>query len=148
MSLASSAAYCKVVSANTIPVLGKAEAMGSKTAAEELKSTTDVGDIVPLDRADTATGDEIDNAILRANGHDAVLQRQFRWLSALALAFSITNSWIGYLVREAAGKELDSADEALSEQFWPKSDLWRPGCGPVWPHHCLLCARHHLHRLG
>ncbi|PLB46239.1 choline transporter [Aspergillus steynii IBT 23096] len=38
-----------------------------------------------------------DDAILRANGHDAVLPRQFNWISALGLGFSITNSWIGYL---------------------------------------------------
>ncbi|KAK1847970.1 hypothetical protein CCHR01_09404 [Colletotrichum chrysophilum] len=39
----------------------------------------------------------IDDAILRANGHDQVLKRQFSWVSALGLSFSITNSWIGYL---------------------------------------------------
>lgn len=40
----------------------------------------------------------IDDAILRANGHEAAMRRQFNWLSALGLGFSITNSWIGYLV--------------------------------------------------
>lgn len=40
----------------------------------------------------------IDDVVLRANGHEAVLQRQFKWISALGLGFSITNSWIGYLV--------------------------------------------------
>ncbi|VUC29731.1 unnamed protein product [Clonostachys rosea] len=39
----------------------------------------------------------IDDAILRANGHEAAMRRQFNWLSALGLGFSITNSWIGYL---------------------------------------------------
>lgn len=43
--------------------------------------------------------DDMDDAILKANGHEAVLERQFSWISALALGFSITNSWIGYLVR-------------------------------------------------
>lgn len=62
--------------------------------------TTTAGEVEDLlSRVETAAADEIDDAILRANGHEAVLQRQFRWLSALGLAFSITNSWIGYLVR-------------------------------------------------
>lgn len=43
-------------------------------------------------------GDDIDDAILRANGHKSELRRQFSWLSALGLGFSITNSWAGYLV--------------------------------------------------
>ncbi|PYH75503.1 amino acid transporter [Aspergillus uvarum CBS 121591] len=38
-----------------------------------------------------------DDAVLRANGHEAVMPRQFNWISALGLGFSITNSWIGYL---------------------------------------------------
>lgn len=42
-------------------------------------------------------GDE-DDAILRANGHEAAMPRQFTWVSALGLAFSIINSWVGYLV--------------------------------------------------
>ncbi|CAG8935032.1 unnamed protein product [Penicillium salamii] len=42
-------------------------------------------------------GDE-DDAVLRANGHEAAMPRQFTWLSALGLSFSIINSWIGYLV--------------------------------------------------
>lgn len=42
---------------------------------------------------------EVDDAILHAQGHEAVLTRQFNWISALGLAFSVTNSWIGYLVR-------------------------------------------------
>lgn len=44
------------------------------------------------------TTDELDDAILRVNGHEAVLERRFSWISALGLAFSITNSWVGYLV--------------------------------------------------
>lgn len=42
---------------------------------------------------------EVDDAILHAQGHEAVLTRQFNWISALGLAFSVTNSWVGYLVR-------------------------------------------------
>ncbi|KAJ5391469.1 hypothetical protein N7509_006959 [Penicillium cosmopolitanum] len=41
--------------------------------------------------------DDDDDAILRANGHEAAMPRQFDWTSALGLGFSITNSWIGYL---------------------------------------------------
>ena len=40
-----------------------------------------------------------DDAVLRANGHDAIMPRQFNWVSALGLGFSITNSWVGYLVK-------------------------------------------------
>lgn len=46
----------------------------------------------------TVYGDNIDDVVLRANGHEAVLRRQFNWLSGLGLGFSITNSWVGYLV--------------------------------------------------
>ncbi|KAF7548700.1 hypothetical protein G7Z17_g6886 [Cylindrodendrum hubeiense] len=42
-------------------------------------------------------GGDIDDAVLRANGHTSDLKRQFNWLSALGLGFSITNSWVGYL---------------------------------------------------
>ncbi|KAI0449477.1 amino acid/polyamine transporter I [Xylaria acuta] len=45
----------------------------------------------------TIAGDNIDDAVLRANGHKSELKRQFNWLSALGLGFSITNSWAGYL---------------------------------------------------
>lgn len=34
----------------------------------------------------------LDDIILQANGHEAAMQRQFKWISALGLAFSITNS--------------------------------------------------------
>ncbi|KAI7774396.1 uncharacterized protein LA080_008823 [Diaporthe eres] len=40
---------------------------------------------------------EVDDAILPAQGHQAVLTRQFNRISALGLAFSVTNSWVGYL---------------------------------------------------
>lgn len=42
--------------------------------------------------------DNADDLILRANGHKLQMRRQFNWLSALGLGFSITNSWVGYLV--------------------------------------------------
>lgn len=44
---------------------------------------------------------DIDDAVLRANGHKPELKRQFSWISALGLGFSITNSWAGYLVSGA-----------------------------------------------
>lgn len=40
----------------------------------------------------------LDDAVLEANGHKAEMPRQFNWISALGLGFSITNSWAGYLV--------------------------------------------------
>jgi hypothetical protein len=46
----------------------------------------------------TILGDDVDDAVLRANGHNSDLKRQFSWISALGLGFSITNSWAGYLV--------------------------------------------------
>jgi choline transport protein len=57
------------------------------------KATTDRASIKPGDLEE-----HDDDAILRANGHEAVMPRQFNWISALGLGFSITNSWIGYLV--------------------------------------------------
>ncbi|EXJ78191.1 hypothetical protein A1O3_09352 [Capronia epimyces CBS 606.96] len=39
----------------------------------------------------------VDDAVLKANGHEAAMPRQFNWISALGLGFSITNSWVGYL---------------------------------------------------
>lgn len=47
----------------------------------------------------TLLADTADDIILRANGHKPQMRRQFNWLSALGLGFSITNSWVGYLVR-------------------------------------------------
>lgn len=71
--------------------------MESQTVTEESKPSS--GEVENfLVRMETSAADEVDDAVLRANGHDAVLKRQFRWFSALGLAFSITNSWIGYLV--------------------------------------------------
>ena len=68
-------------------------------SAHDSKPATQTGEIEDVSvRIGTSIADEVDDAILRANGHDAVLKRQFRWFSALGLAFSITNSWIGYLV--------------------------------------------------
>ncbi|GLA15484.1 hypothetical protein AnigIFM62618_002025 [Aspergillus niger] len=38
-----------------------------------------------------------DDANVRAHGHAQAMPRQFNWISALGLGFSITNSWVGYL---------------------------------------------------
>ncbi|KAL8682513.1 MAG: hypothetical protein Q9186_001460 [Xanthomendoza sp. 1 TL-2023] len=43
------------------------------------------------------SSDDLDDAYLRAQGHEAALQRSFSPLAALSLGFSITNSWVGYL---------------------------------------------------
>lgn len=40
---------------------------------------------------------DLDSANLRAQGHEAALQRSFSLLAALGFGFSITNSWAGYL---------------------------------------------------
>lgn len=39
----------------------------------------------------------LDDEQLRAQGHQAALERSFSPLAAIGLAFSITNSWVGYL---------------------------------------------------
>jgi hypothetical protein len=65
-------------------------------STKEGMATTDRASIKPGDLEE-----HDDDAILRANGHEAVMPRQFNWISALGLGFSITNSWIGYLVSAA-----------------------------------------------
>lgn len=40
-----------------------------------------------------------------ARGHTPAMPRQFSWLSALGLGFSITNSWVGYLVSHPADEQ-------------------------------------------
>ncbi|OJJ30922.1 hypothetical protein ASPWEDRAFT_62284 [Aspergillus wentii DTO 134E9] len=39
---------------------------------------------------------DLDAAVLRAQGHEAELERSFSWVGALGLAFSIVNSWLTY----------------------------------------------------
>ncbi|KAL4906340.1 hypothetical protein BDW74DRAFT_177354 [Aspergillus multicolor] len=39
---------------------------------------------------------DLDEAVLRAQGHEAELERSFSWVGALGLAFSIVNSWLTY----------------------------------------------------
>ncbi|KAL3447220.1 amino acid transporter [Aspergillus insuetus] len=40
--------------------------------------------------------DDLDERRLRAQGHEAQLERSFTWLGASALAYSISNSWLTY----------------------------------------------------
>lgn len=78
---------------------GKGKEIEVADVAAESNPSSQLGEVENvLVRMETSAADDVDDAILRANGHDAVLKRQFRWFSALGLAFSITNSWIGYLV--------------------------------------------------
>lgn len=62
---------------------------------------------IAIESAGTIDSDP-DIAILRANGHESVLKRQFNWFSALALGFTITNSWVGYLVGQGKFKQFRS----------------------------------------
>lgn len=64
----------------------------------DIEKPKTAADNVEGDHESVALGIDIDDAILRANGHKPELKRQFSWISALGLGFSITNSWAGYLV--------------------------------------------------
>lgn len=86
-----------------------------------------------LEDAFIARKENEDDAILRANGHEAVMPRQFNWLSALGLGFSITNSWIGYLVSHHKSRKrtlLTSHRAALARDF-NMEDL-RPVFSAYW----------------
>ncbi|KAL4939267.1 hypothetical protein BDV06DRAFT_225179 [Aspergillus oleicola] len=70
----------------------------------EKKNSRDVptGTVFPAPATEIeAVADETpttaDDIMLAAMGHKPELRRQFSWLSALGLGFSITNSWVGYL---------------------------------------------------
>ncbi|KAE8337215.1 hypothetical protein BDV24DRAFT_154536 [Aspergillus arachidicola] len=39
---------------------------------------------------------DLDDAVLRAQGHVAELERSFSWVGAIGLAYSIINSWLAY----------------------------------------------------
>lgn len=73
-----------------------------------------IEDIVVESKTDARDGDDVvtieegnvfdpkqdaDAAVLAANGHETAMRRSFSWLAALGLGFSITNSWVRYLVR-------------------------------------------------
>lgn len=70
----------------------------SESAATVQNGTAEAYEVEVRDEIQKTTTADVDNEILRRNGHEAVLERQFSWLSALGLGFSITNSWVGYLV--------------------------------------------------
>lgn len=77
--------------------------MGSLSTEEEKSSYPAdkiIGEIGSLDNGSAHISPvDTDEAILRANGHTTAMKRQFNWFAALGLAFTITNSWVGYLVR-------------------------------------------------
>lgn len=64
---------------------------GQKAACGKAGKNFDIGEVDNVD---------LDDVILQANGHRVEMPRQFSWLSAVGFGFSITNSWIGYLVRD------------------------------------------------
>jgi choline transport protein len=72
----------------------------SESAATVENGTAKTYNAAKNDEVSDMTTVDIDDEILRRNGHESVLERQFSWLSALGLGFSITNSWVGYLVRK------------------------------------------------
>ncbi|KAB8206400.1 amino acid transporter [Aspergillus parasiticus] len=65
-----------------------------------------MSDSVELDKKHTSpTGQDakgfgevfdLDDAVLRAQGHVAELERSFSWVGAIGLAYSIINSWLSY----------------------------------------------------
>ncbi|KAL2040341.1 hypothetical protein N7G274_006784 [Stereocaulon virgatum] len=61
------------------------------------RSSLNENDAPQLALASLQDSSDLDNAHLRAQGHEAALQRSFSPLAALGLGFSITNSWVGYL---------------------------------------------------
>ena len=67
------------------------------TETRRVEGSFDVGEVDKVD---------FDDVVLQANGHRVGMPRQFNWISALGLGFSITNSWIGYLVRDALNEVL------------------------------------------
>ena len=126
----------------------KGKAMEVETTTEDNKTSPQSGEVESeLVRIGTSAADDVDDVILRANGHDAVLKRQFRWFSAIGLAFSITNSWIGYLVSLLRYSPHSSALTKMStEQLRTEPYLWRSCRRLLRTGHCLLRPRHHFRR--
>ncbi|KAF2120327.1 amino acid/polyamine transporter I [Lophiotrema nucula] len=73
------------------------DSIKKQQADEDLQPIPSVSEGAVKQLQEGKTTDAVDDAVLRLNGHEAVLERQFSWISALGLAFSITNSWVGYL---------------------------------------------------
>ncbi|KAE8147897.1 amino acid transporter [Aspergillus avenaceus] len=58
---------------------------GGKSPQPLARNGKDVGEVLDLD-----------DAVLRAQGHVAELERSFSWVGAIGLAYSIVNSWLSY----------------------------------------------------
>ncbi|KAK5996415.1 Choline transport protein [Cladobotryum mycophilum] len=72
-------------------------ARGDQHGSQE-KDSKDTKEVLSIDNGAVLESNvDLDDAVLRANGHESTLARQFSWISALALGFNITNSWVGYL---------------------------------------------------
>ncbi|KAJ4345564.1 uncharacterized protein N0V89_011697 [Didymosphaeria variabile] len=69
----------------------------SESAASVQVGTSNAYNVAETEEIKKTTMVDVDDEILRRNGHEAALERQFSWISALGLGFSITNSWVGYL---------------------------------------------------
>ena len=82
-------------SGSTTKVHSEAAALEAKDVRHEpsSESTSNV-DLGSVDDLPTST---LDDAVLRAQGHEAAMPRMFSFWSSLGLGFSITNSWVGYL---------------------------------------------------
>lgn len=79
-----------------------------------------------------------DDATLRAQGHEVVMDRQFNWIAALGLAFSITNSWIGYLVsRRSCVRDCTRQLTLDSELFRAEPQILRPSVLHLRAHRCV-----------
>lgn len=82
--------------------------------------------------------EDADDAALRAQGHEVAMERQFNWISALGLAFSITNSWIGYLVSTHVGETRSKCLQSTEELLRTESEILRPTVLYFWADCCFL----------
>ena len=121
----------------------------------EVNEKDDIDTVVHLEdelhRGSLKNVEEIDDVINRANGHETAMLRQFKWISALGLAFSITNSWVGYLVRFLLPIPIKATRNADTVRF-PiellryKFGLWRPSERNLRSDCCLFRAMDHHSR--
>lgn len=93
--------------------------------AKTVINDEDLHQIPSVEEGHTEDLSKLDDAVLRAQGHDAAMDRQFSWIAALGMAFSITNSWVGYLVywseHDRPGQQLTSRPRAASDRI---SSIW------------------------
>lgn len=80
------------------PIAKMSPTATDKPISDSPTASVDYNDFGPGTVKDIRDNEDEDDATLRANGHDQSMPRQFSWVSALGLGFSITNSWVGYLV--------------------------------------------------